>query len=428
MTDYSLPIQYQEVEYIQATWTQYIDTWVVSNHWNSFEMSVYWDTPWWDGHILSQGNNSIREASSRVVRWFSRNYNYTWILTSDIYNKLEFWLNYLKINWVDASPTADSDNAVWNVRLFCSNLNTTQCATLKMAYCKIWDSNNELVRRFVPCYRISDGVIWLYDTVNNTFYTNDGTGTFWKWGNVIARDTINYKLGTNNLLKVCIWNVKVRPSGWQPWANTIAYYPLNWNLNDNSGNGYNLTNNWTTFITLASWKQVLSVEQTSAYNNSFTYDLTWKDFTISYFVKDTAQRTWYSDFPYVWLYNSSNSELFQNKHSWPSQWNRVWARINNNYPWDVERYNIDENWHSYFYVYNNTDRVQKLYVDWNLVSTAQAISNPISTSCAKLQVWWLWYGRQVHFQMWDLIIEDKVRTATEISDYYNQTKWDYWIS
>jgi len=34
---------------------------------------------------------------------------------------------------------------------------------------------------------------------------------------------------------------------------------------------------------------------------------------------------------------------------------------------------------------------------------------------------WMWY-------LSEIIIEDKARTAQEIAGYYNQTKWDYWIS
>lgn len=34
------------------------------------------------------------------------------------------------------------------------------------------------VKEFVPCYRKSDGVPGFYETVNNLFYTNDGSGTF----------------------------------------------------------------------------------------------------------------------------------------------------------------------------------------------------------------------------------------------------------
>ena len=40
--------------------------------------------------------------------------------------------------------------------------------------------DDKLVRDFVPCYRKSDGVIGLYDRVENKFYTNSGTGSFQK--------------------------------------------------------------------------------------------------------------------------------------------------------------------------------------------------------------------------------------------------------
>lgn len=43
-------------------------------------------------------------------------------------------------------------------------------------YCKIWKNGN-LVRSFKPCLRY-DGTVGLYDTVDNIFYSNKGTGTF----------------------------------------------------------------------------------------------------------------------------------------------------------------------------------------------------------------------------------------------------------
>ena len=36
----------------------------------------------------------------------------------------------------------------------------------------------------IPCYRKSDNVIGMYDLVSGTFFTNAGTGTFTKGGNV----------------------------------------------------------------------------------------------------------------------------------------------------------------------------------------------------------------------------------------------------
>lgn len=42
---------------------------------------------------------------------------------------------------------------------------------------KIW-KGNILLRNFVPCYRKSDNVVGMYDTVKGEFYTNSGTGQF----------------------------------------------------------------------------------------------------------------------------------------------------------------------------------------------------------------------------------------------------------
>ena len=54
---------------------------------------------------------------------------------------------------------------------------------MRIYYFKIYE-NGVLVRNYVPCYRISDGVIGLYETVTGTFVTNAGEGTFTKGGNI----------------------------------------------------------------------------------------------------------------------------------------------------------------------------------------------------------------------------------------------------
>jgi hypothetical protein len=36
--------------------------------------------------------------------------------------------------------------------------------------------------------------------------------------------------------------------------------------------------------------------------------------------------------------------------------------------------------------------------------------------------------RKLYWQLSNVIFEDKARTSQEVSDYYDQTKWDYWIS
>ena len=48
--------------------------------------------------------------------------------------------------------------------------------------------NNVLVASFIPCRRNSDNVAGLYDTINDVFYTNAGTGTFVQGPEVVEEE------------------------------------------------------------------------------------------------------------------------------------------------------------------------------------------------------------------------------------------------
>ena len=54
---------------------------------------------------------------------------------------------------------------------------------MKVYRLKLYE-NDVLVREYVPCYRVSDNEIGLYELVNNVFYPNNGTGTFNKGNDV----------------------------------------------------------------------------------------------------------------------------------------------------------------------------------------------------------------------------------------------------
>lgn len=47
----------------------------------------------------------------------------------------------------------------------------------KLYGCKAYDANGTLIRDFVPCKK-ANGVVGLYDKVNNVFYSNSGSGSF----------------------------------------------------------------------------------------------------------------------------------------------------------------------------------------------------------------------------------------------------------
>ena len=232
-------------------------------------------------------------------------------------------------------------------------------------------------------------------------------------------------VGDNEVSKVFVWDTQVRPSGWwwQPWANTILYYSFNNTLNDGSWNNYNLTNSWTTFVTLNSDKKVLSVEQASA---TYTWwpNLVWESITVSFWFADTATRTWLSNRSYVHLVN----DIVQVTHAWPKQNNRLYASVQwqNNYE-QAPIYNDTNVWHHVVITFDDSTKQQKEYVDNSLKSTT-TYSNWISGTISQIKIWWTGYAWEVHFKIGDVILEDKVWTDQEIEDYYNQTKADYWIS
>lgn len=80
--------------------------------------------------------------------------------------------NYL--NW-DSSPH--------NMYLFAlnrTNMNTRNWGTRIIHYFKYWDVNGNLLLDLIPVERKSDGVLGMFNKVNNQFLTNIADGTFYK--------------------------------------------------------------------------------------------------------------------------------------------------------------------------------------------------------------------------------------------------------
>lgn len=54
----------------------------------------------------------------------------------------------------------------------------------RIYYVRLYNSSDELIAEYLPCYRKSDNVIGFYDTVAEVFYTNVGSGSFTKGGDI----------------------------------------------------------------------------------------------------------------------------------------------------------------------------------------------------------------------------------------------------
>ena len=191
-----LPSAYQRVEYIESTGTQYIDTGVLSSSdsWTfqtklqakalELTQGLFGAT---NGFNVSVMNGTYR-ATGNVI---------TSIAPSSTYDEIEMSNNVsqnsitLTINGVSQSGTYTSWTTGNAIGVFGYGASSSVISTLSQ--CKIYYLRiivgGSLVRNFIPCYRKSDNVIGLYDLVNGVFYTNAGSGTFLKGGDVT--DTYN---------------------------------------------------------------------------------------------------------------------------------------------------------------------------------------------------------------------------------------------
>lgn len=198
-----LPSAYQEVEWIASSNQQYIETWLSSN-WSYFKAdykfqllstsSDYsWTTPfmWWpvDWWQLYQTINSARTNfqfgawNNDIVLWsITINTDYT------VVAEWNSWTLSTNINWTTATNSYSWWLSTHTIPIFGRWRSSSSWydvfSSIKLYYFKMYTASDTLVKDFVPCYRKQDTEIWMYDLVNDTFYTNSGSWTFTKWPDV----------------------------------------------------------------------------------------------------------------------------------------------------------------------------------------------------------------------------------------------------
>lgn len=186
-----LPDGYTQLEYIRATGTQYIDTGVAYDDTSievNFIGTIETNSTLFgirrSGRIsntfkVSSVNNKIR------VSKYSEDYDTDLSMSSSIiYNFILNNNDFIVDGTTLYSFSTSAYTTNFNLYLFAEDVISTDGssstaeakAASKCYACKIY-KNNVLIRNFVPC-KNSSNVAGLYDIVNNTFYTNQGTGSF----------------------------------------------------------------------------------------------------------------------------------------------------------------------------------------------------------------------------------------------------------
>ena len=176
---------YTELEYIETTGTQYIDTDIKPDA--DYDVETVFTTP----NTLSNGSlfgnqsaDVLLYLSSNTFSVYNNNSN-KGALTPTISANAQY---SVKLSVVGTSATISGDltgtfsgltiTGTRNILLGANySSNVTDFGKFKYHSMKITKSG-VLVRNLVPAKRNSDSVLGMYDTVNNQFYTNAGSGTF----------------------------------------------------------------------------------------------------------------------------------------------------------------------------------------------------------------------------------------------------------
>ena len=214
--------------------------------------------------------------------------------------------------------------------------------------------------------------------------------------------------------------------GWQPWANTLFYYKFENSLLNEVTWTVDASFNWSWSYDTIWWVQCVNLNNTWI---SLTAKLPANDFTLcrygNFISFNSNSFNWI--FWITWIYSGGIHCQFQNDVSggiwpclniynyWTEQWNAV--AISNGY--------TTGQWYCYALVRNSW--VCTLYVNW--VSEA---SMTIWGNNSQSRQYYLWEAynsdRYYHWYMSNAILENVAWTQQEVINYYNSTKWGYWIS
>lgn len=193
-----LPDEYQEVEWIESTGAQYINTGINLNattdateidYMSLKAEGVSFQVPIGSSnasnganayHFYIGGTNNIsvrngkRDVTSIGVLWGDGERHVAKIAHDGFYLDNSFY-----------PITSENINQDYSCFVLARNTAGTAAAqcTGRVYRATIYRNGIE-IRNLIPCYRISDNIIGMYDMVTETFYTNAGTGTFTKGADV----------------------------------------------------------------------------------------------------------------------------------------------------------------------------------------------------------------------------------------------------
>lgn len=211
---------------------------------------------------------------------------------------------------------------------------------------------------------------------------------------------------------------------WTPWANTLWYYTFDdqnaSQITDFSGNNRNLTwwsMPWYTLVSGTNYAGNFTTGSWLAPTNTSYWAMDWNS-TVLAWVKPTGNGSWY-----VSSYSGS----------WPNQFALIrWYRN-----WQFEYFNqlgstdlrttikslvTLNNWYLIWYTKSWTS--VKTYCNWVAWWT---LTDGTNSNNKKFHIWSSDGWDRFQWQIGVLIVENRIWTADDFLNYYNQTKSNYWL-
>ena len=226
--------------------------------------------------------------------------------------------------------------------------------------------------------------------------------------------------------RVLIWRggveYQIYPfSSWRPNENTVAYFPLTENFIDQitwnwptatSGTIPFTTKDWVVCVSCPSWSVQMSYNNRnwSTWNNVHTWSF-WCNKNSYSHERQVVITTGYG------ATNRCKGMGFHNNKFWTGWWNN-----------DTDHADA-KIWQRALYTWTFDWTTTRAYINWELVNSKNMTYSVDSNNYSALFSQVIqnasgpdqsadWYYR-------DIIIENRVWTAEEILNYYNQTKWNF---
>ena len=186
-----LPEEYTQLDYIESTGTQYLDLNETATIDCEMGIDCYLPT-YYSGNKFVMGCrrggcNAIIGVQPKLFYQFGDMSSSTFTKSIELNQRYKIVVNNtgcyvdgeLFYGYSGSSSVNESSN---HIKLFASSDGNDHtefyASTDTKMYSAYIKKNGVYTRNLIPCYRRLDNVIGMYDTVNNVFYTNAGTGDF----------------------------------------------------------------------------------------------------------------------------------------------------------------------------------------------------------------------------------------------------------